>query len=492
MTPQSASTAYELSDPPARSQHARRTSTVPTSADEDRNNICALSKEAVLAPRNPRSDALAQQLSLQRAFGQPNGGRDEMPMLLLEGIHDRSIDLFSEAGLTNISRLKEALEGDALEKQISKISLLGIRSRTQLAAHAIAAADELLAIGCFSVGTNQVDLEAARLRGVPVFNAPFSNTRSVAELVIGEIVMLVRQVFGRSMAAHSGKWQKSATGSHEVRGKTLGIVGYGNIGSQLSHLAEAMGMKVIYFDIVDKLALGNAERTGSLVELLERSDIVSLHVPETHATSHMIGKRELAAMRNGACLINNCRGTVVDLESLAEELRCGRLAGAAVDVFPVEPSSSSDALITPLRGLANVILTPHIGGSTEEAQERIGEEVACKLIEFTRLGSTAGAVNFPELQLPRRSAGVRFTQVGRDVRDIGAGLIEIFSRHNVAIDAFHQATDGEISYAAIDVQGLGARAAVIHRELNRLDGSIRTRMICLNPSYYDEAHNRLG
>ena len=287
------------------------------------------------------------------------------------------------AGYSSIERVPKALEGAALAEAVKGVHLIGIRSRTQVTAEVLEAADRLIAIGCFNVGVNQVDLDAAGRIGVPVFNAPFSNTRSVAELVIGEIVMLLRRVAPRSVGAHAGRWDKSASDSHEVRGKILGIVGYGNIGSQLSYLAEAMGMRVIFYDHTDKLRHGNTEPTASLRELLAQSDIVSLHVPETSATHGMIGSGEIAMMKSGAYLINNSRGTVVDLDALAAALREGRLRGAAIDVFPVEPGSNAERFVSPLQGLENVILTPHIGGSTEEAQERIGEEVARKLIEYS-------------------------------------------------------------------------------------------------------------
>jgi len=266
------------------------------------------------------------------------------------------------------------------------VHLIGIRSRTRLSEEVLSGADSLIAVGCFSVGTNQVDLTAARKKGIPVFNAPFSNTRSVAELTIAEVVMLLRGVFGKSQSAHRGGWDKSAQGCHEVRGKTLGIVGYGNIGSQLAVLAEAMGMHVLYHDRTDKLRHGNVESVASLDELLTKSDVVTLHVPETAETQDMIGEREIRRMRQGACLINNSRGTVIDLEALARALRDKHLAGAAIDVFPSEPSATTDKFVTPLQGLDNVILTPHIGGSTEEAQERIGAEVARKFVDYTDNG----------------------------------------------------------------------------------------------------------
>jgi D-3-phosphoglycerate dehydrogenase len=314
--------------------------------------------------------------------------RDKIRVLLLEGVNQSGVDLITESGYTNVTLLPKALDGEALREAVRGVHLIGIRSRTQLTDAVLDAADRLLAIGCFSVGTNQVDIDSARRRGIPVFNAPFSNTRSVAELVIGEIVMLLRRIFAKSVAAHAGRWDKSSAASYEVRGKTLGIVGYGNIGSQLSNLAEAMGMRVIFFDLTDKLRHGNTEPVESLMDLLAMSHIVSLHVPETPRTHRMIGETEIRAMRKGAILINNSRGTVVDLDALAAALRDGHIGGAAVDVFPVEPSSNAEAFVTPLQGLDNMILTPHVGGSTEEAQERIGAEVARKLIEYSDVGST--------------------------------------------------------------------------------------------------------
>ena len=321
--------------------------------------------------------------------------KDKIRVLLLEGVNDSAVQLIETAGYSSMTRLSKALEGDALKEAIKGVHLLGIRSRTQITPDVLEAADRLIAIGCFSVGTNQVDVDAARRSGIPVFNAPFSNTRSVAELVIGEIVILLRRIVARSNAAHQGRWDKSANDSYEVRGKTLGIIGYGNIGSQLSNLAEALGMKVIFYDHTDRLRHGNTEPVASLHELLAQSDVVSLHVPETAATAGMIGREEIAAIKPGAYFINNSRGTVVDLEALADALREGRLRGAAVDVFPVEPRSNADRFVSPLQGLENVILTPHIGGSTEEAQERIGAEVARKLVDYSDSGSTMGAVNFP-------------------------------------------------------------------------------------------------
>ncbi|WP_291829434.1 phosphoglycerate dehydrogenase [Bosea sp. (in: a-proteobacteria)] len=403
--------------------------------------------------------------------------KDRIKVLLLEGINDSAADLLVNAGYTNMTRLPKALDQDALLKALEGVHVLGIRSRTQLTDAIFARADRLFAVGCFSVGINQVDLEAARSRGVPVFNAPFSNTRSVAELTIGEIVMLLRKITDRSISAHGGGWDKSAEGSFEVRGKVLGIVGYGNIGSQLSTLAEAMGMRVIYYDQTDRLRHGNTEPVDSLHELLGSADIVSLHVPETPQTAGMIGAEQIAAMNPGSYLINNSRGTVVDLDALAAALKSGHLAGAAVDVFPVEPASNSDRFVSPLQGLPNVILTPHVGGSTEEAQERIGAEVARKLIDYSDVGSTVGAVNFPQVQLAARAVGTRFIHVQRNVPGMLRRLNDVFAARNVNIAAQNYQTDGEIGYVVMEAESIGADARDILREIRALDGTIRARLL---------------
>ncbi len=403
--------------------------------------------------------------------------KDRIRVLLLEGINDSAVAILQNAGYTNLTRLPKALDEGQLVEAIAKTHVLGIRSRTQLTGTALAAAQRLFAVGCFSVGTNQVDLDAARLRGIPVFNAPFSNTRSVAELTIGEIVMLLRRIPDRSRSAHQGGWDKSANGSFEVRGKTLGIVGYGNIGSQLSNIAEAMGMRVIYYDHTDRLRHGNTEPVDSLGALLAGSDVVSLHVPETSATHGMIGAAQIALMKPGAYLINNSRGTVVDLEALAAALKSGHLAGAAVDVFPKEPASNNDRFVSPLQGLANVILTPHIGGSTEEAQERIGAEVARKLVDYSDVGSTVGAVNFPQVQLPARPTGTRFIHVQRNVPGMLRRLNDVFASRDLNIAAQNYQTDGEIGYVVMEADPVGEVAREILEEIRGLDGTIRARLL---------------
>jgi D-3-phosphoglycerate dehydrogenase / 2-oxoglutarate reductase len=403
--------------------------------------------------------------------------KDKIRILLLENISETAVNAMRSAGYTNIRHLPKALDGDALKEAIRGVHLLGIRSRTQVAAEIVEEADRLIAIGCFSVGTNQVDADAARHAGIPVFNAPFSNTRSVAELVIGEIIMLLRRIPARSVGAHEGRWDKSADRSFEVRGKTLGIIGYGNIGSQLSNLAEAFGMKVIYYDHTDKLRHGNTEPVETLQELLAQSDVVSLHVPETPATQGMISRDEIAAMKRGAYLINNSRGTVVDLDALAEALRENRLAGAAVDVFPIEPGSAAERFASPLQGLDNVILTPHIGGSTEEAQERIGSEVARKLVDYSDTGATMGAVNFPQVQLPARPMGTRFIQVQRNLPGMLGQLNGVLARHSVNIAAQYYEAQGDIGYIVLDADASTADSRKVLADIRELEGTIRARLL---------------
>ena len=403
--------------------------------------------------------------------------KDKIRVLLLENVNDSAVRLFEANGYSEVERLKKALDTDELKRRLAGVHMLGIRSRTQLTADVLEAADRLIAVGCFSVGTNQVELDAARRVGIPVFNAPFSNTRSVAELTIAEIVMLFRKIFPRSVSAHDGGWDKSADGSREVRGKTLGIVGYGNIGSQLSNLAEAMGMRVIFFDQTDKLRHGNTEPVETLDELLAASDVVSLHVPETPATANMIGERELRQMREGACLINNSRGTVVDLDELAAALRGGHLAGAAVDVFPVEPASNADRFVSPLQGLSNVILTPHVGGSTEEAQDRIGGEVARKLIDYSDVGSTFGAVNFPQVQLPARPTGTRFIHVHRNVPGVLRQVNDAVARHGINILAQYLQTDPEVGYVVLETDVVGGEGEALLADLRDVEGTIRVRVL---------------
>ena len=403
--------------------------------------------------------------------------KNQIRWLLLEGISPTARAVLEKHGYTNVEVLSGALEKDALIDKLQGVQMLGIRSRTQVTEEVLEAAKSLVAVGCFSVGTNQVDLKGALTRGIPVFNAPFSNTRSVAELTVAEIVMLMRGVFPKSTAAHEGRWMKSAAGSHEVRGKTLGIVGYGNIGTQLSNLAEAMGLRVIYFDLVDKLQHGNVMPSESLDGLLAESDVVSLHVPDTPETRDMFGADQISKMKKGAFLINNARGKVIDIDALAEALKSGHLAGAAIDVFPVEPKSNKDEFVSPLRGLDNVILTPHIGGSTEEAQDRIGEEVSKRLVEYSDVGSTIGAVNFPSVQLTKGTDATRFIQVHHNAPGAMRTLNDLFSRYDLNIFAQHMQSVKDVGYVVLDVDTPVEDPVKILEEIRELPNTIRARLL---------------
>ena len=371
-------------------------------------------------------------------------------VLLLENIHPSAKEAF-EADGCEVQALKHALKPDDLKEALRGVHLLGIRSKTNVTDEVIQGAKELLSVGCFCIGTNQVRLATANARGVPVFNAPFSNTRSVAELIIAEIVMLTRQLSDRVREMHLGTWKKIATGSHEVRGKTLGIVGYGHIGSQVGLLAESMGMRVAFYDVASKLPLGNTRAAASLKELLGESDFVTLHVPATPQTQWMINAEAIAAMKPGACLLNASRGTVVDIGALAAALKSGQIGGAAVDVFPEEPESNSDGFKTDLQNLPNVILTPHIGGSTEEAQAAIGKEVSTSLIKFLRGGSTAGSVNFPQVELAPNPGTHRILNVHRNVPGVLRDINRIVSDLNANIHAQVLATDATIGYLVMDL-----------------------------------------
>jgi D-3-phosphoglycerate dehydrogenase len=403
--------------------------------------------------------------------------KDKIRVLLLEGVHDSAVASFAAAGYLSVTRLPKALDKAALIEAIKGVHIIGIRSRTQLTEEIFAAADRLLAVGCFCIGTNQVDLNAAARRGIAVFNAPFSNTRSVAELSIGEIVMLMRGIFPKSTAAHTGEWVKSAANSWEVRGKTLGIVGYGSIGSQLSVLAEAMGMRVLYYDTMTKLPHGNASQIENMNDMLGQADVVTLHVPETPETANMFGAPQFAAMKQGSFLLNNARGTVVDIDALAAALKSGHLLGAAIDVFPKEPAANGEKFISPLQGFENVILSPHIGGSTAEAQERIGVEVARKLTDYSDTGTTIGAVNFPQAQLPARPMGTRFIHVHENTPGILAQIIGVFSRRAINIASSYLQTDGTTGYVVVDTDGAAELSDEILDELRGLPGTLRARLL---------------
>jgi D-3-phosphoglycerate dehydrogenase len=405
-------------------------------------------------------------------------GKDKIKVLLLEGIDQSAVDAFRTDGYTNIERHQSALAADELKTRVRDAHVIGIRSRTKLSGDVLAAAGRLIVIGCFCIGTDQVDTDAAEARGVPVFNAPFSNTRSVAELVIGEIVMLCRGVPERNAAAHRGLWLKSTAGAIEIRGKCLGIVGYGHIGTQVGVLAEALGMQVIYHDIETKLGLGNARAAASLRELLERADVVTLHVPDTADTVGLIGVDELAHMRRGARIINASRGSVVDLKALAESLRAAHIAGAAIDVFPREPQSNDEPFESPLRGLDNVILTPHIAGSTIEAQTSIGVEVADKLIKYSNNGSTLTAVNFPEVALPEHRGKHRILHIHRNQPGVLARINGILGDSKVNVSSEYLETTRSVGYAVIDVDGADRPLSLaLRKELDAVEGTIRTRIL---------------
>ena len=403
--------------------------------------------------------------------------KDKIKVLLLENVHANAVDLFQRQGYAHVEHVKEALDDDELIAKVADAHMVGIRSRTQITDRILGAAEKLMAIGCFCIGTNQVDTAAAKMRGIPVFNAPYSNTRSVAELVLAEAIMLLRGIPEKSWSTHEGGWMKTAVDSYEMRGKTLGIVGYGHIGTQLSVMAEAMGMRVMFYDIVEKLALGNATAVRDLGELLGESDVVSLHVPATELTAGMIGDAELRAMKKGAHLINASRGNVVDIEALAKCLRDGHLAGAAIDVFPKEPASPDEVFESPLRGIRNVILTPHVGGSTMEAQANIGIEVADKLIKYSDNGSTLGAVNFVEVALPPQQNAIRFMHIHRDVPGVLSKINSVFSSRDINIAGQYLRADGEIGYVVTDVLGDLDVGMGIRRDLETIDGTIRTRFL---------------
>ena len=396
-------------------------------------------------------------------------------VLLLEGIHEAAVELFKNAGYPDVERLTGSLAGDDLCRAIADVDYIGIRSRTQLTANVLEAARELKAIGCFCIGTDQVDIEAARRMGVPVFNAPFSNTRSVAELALADIILLMRGIPEKSARARRGEWAKTAVDAHEVRGKRLGIVGYGRIGSQLGILAEGLGMKVFYYDIEHKLPLGNAAPVNTFEELLSEVDIVSLHIPETPATQNMLDAEAIRSMRPGALLINAARGTVVDVDALADALESGHVGGAAVDVFPVEPKSNKESFESPLRRFDNVILTPHIGGATEEAQYNIAREVVSKLVKYSDNGSTVTAVNFPQVSIPDHENRRRILHIHRNEPGVMEQINHVFSRHGVNVAAQYLETQGDVGYVVMDIEL--DDAGPLMSELEAIPATIRARLL---------------
>lgn len=403
--------------------------------------------------------------------------KDKIRVVLLEGVHPKAADFFKASGYTNLETRKEALEPEELKTVLADAHMVGIRSRTHLTADILAAAPKLMAIGCFCIGTNQVDLVTAEKSGIPVFNAPFSSTRSVAELTLSAVISLLRGVPQKNTNTHNGVWKKSATGSNEVRGKTLGIVGYGNIGTQVGVLASAFGMHVVFYDIAKKLPIGTATSVRSLEELLAQSDVVTLHVPATTRTKNMINADTLSKMKPGSALINYARGSVVDIDALTKALDSGHLRGAAIDVFPTEPASNTDPFTSPLTAYPQVLLTPHVGGSTEEAQEGIGLEVAEKLTWYSDNGSTAGAVNFPTVTLPEAPSTHRIINIHGNTPGTLSKINAVFSEAGVNIAAQFLQTSPHIGYVVTDIETTLEQAQELKDLVQNVEGSIRTRVL---------------
>ena len=401
--------------------------------------------------------------------------KSKLKVLLLEGIHPSAERIFRDAGYENIETVKTALTGDELKAKLEGVHFLGIRSRTTLTRDIFEAADKLVAVGCYCIGTNQVDLAAATEHGVVVFNAPYSNTRSVAELVLAEAILLLRGIPEKNAQAHRGGWAKTASDSFEIRGKTLGIVGYGSIGSQLSVLAESLGMRVIFYDVVSKLPLGNASQIPSLEGLLGQADIVTLHVPDLPSTRNLMDQERISQMKPKSILINASRGTVVDIDALTKALEEKHLLGTAIDVFPVEPKSNHDEFISPLRGFDNAILTPHIGGSTQEAQENIGVEVAEKLVRYSDNGSTLTSVNFPEVALPPHPNHHRLLHVHENRPGVLSAINSVFAENHINIGSQFLQTSDKIGYVVIDVDRDYSDVAL--EKLSEIEGTIRCRVL---------------
>jgi len=401
--------------------------------------------------------------------------KSKIKFLLLEGVHPSARATLQQSGYSNIEEHKKALPLEELKVAIANTHFVGIRSRTQLTQEVFDAAKKLVAVGCFCIGSNQVELDAATRRGITVFNAPFSNTRSVAELVLAEAILLLRGVPSKNAAAHRGEWQKTAANAFEIRGKKLGIIGYGNIGMQLGVIAEGLGMQVQFYDTSNKLPLGNARQVPSLNQLLAGSDVVSLHVPESPATQNLIGAAQLAQMPAGSILINASRGTVVDIDALADALQSGALAGAGIDVFPVEPRSNDDEFMSPLRRFDNTFLTPHIGGSTIEAQENIGMEVAEKLARYSDTGTTTSSLNFPEVALPEHAGSHRLLHIHRNVPGVLSAINSVFSENRINVSAQFLQTNDQVGYVVIDIDAEYSDMAL--KKLATIDGTIRSRVL---------------
>ena len=401
--------------------------------------------------------------------------KSKIRFLLLEGVHQNAIDTLNAAGYTNIEYITGALPEAELKEKIADAHFVGIRSRTQLTEDVFECAKKLIAVGCFCIGTNQVDLNAARERGIAVFNAPYSNTRSVAELVLAQAIMLMRGIPERNAASHRGGWMKSATDSYEIRGKKLGIIGYGSIGMQFSVLAEALGMDVFYYDVVTKLPLGNATQVATLNELLAMADVVSLHVPELPSTEWMIGEQEIRTMKKGSILMNAARGTVVVIEALAAAIKDGHLLGAAIDVFPTEPRSNGEEFESPLRGFDNVILTPHIGGSTQEAQANIGLEVAEKLVKYSDNGTSVSSVNFPEMSLPSHPGKHRILHIHQNIPGVMGAINKVFADNKINVSGQFLRTDESVGYVVIDIDAAHSELAL--SKLQEVEGTMRCRIL---------------
>ena len=401
--------------------------------------------------------------------------KEKINILFLENISDKAVQHFKQQGYTNVKKIAGALSEEELIAAVKDVHLLGIRSKSQITEKVLAAATKLQAIGCFCIGVNQVNLKAATKKGVVVFNAPYSNTRSVAELVIGASIILIRRILDKNIAAHKGIWMKDAKGSFELRGKTLGLIGYGNIGSQVSVLAESLGMKVKFYDVETKLPLGNATSCKSLKELVSSSDIVSLHVPETVQTKNLINKTNLKYFKKGGILINYARGEVVDLDALSKSLKEEQLSGAAIDVYPWEPEKNGDAFTTPLQGLSNVLLTPHIGGSTEEAQQNIGEDVSVKLFQYLERGITNGSHTVPAIGLPPIETAHRILHIHNNVPGVLSAINTTLSKHKINIVGQYLKTNESIGYVVLDVdKKLSKKAVELLREVKE---TIKVRML---------------
>ena len=401
--------------------------------------------------------------------------KEKINILLLENISQSADKIFNKNGYSNVQRINGALSEDELIKAIKDVHLLGIRSKTHISQNVLKAAKKLQAIGCFCIGVNQVDLKAATLAGIAVFNAPYSNTRSVAELVIGAAIMLIRRMTDKNKAAHEGLWLKEAKGSYELRGKTLGIIGYGNIGSQLSVMAESLGLKVIFYDIETKMPLGNASGVRSVNELVSQSDVISLHVPENATTNNLINMELLRAFKPGSVLINYARGHVVDLEALKESIERGHISGAAIDVFPVEPEKNGDKFETPLQNLSNVLLSPHVGGSTEEAQENIGEDVSNKLFLYLEKGVSNGSHSVPPLALPLQEGTHRILHIHNNVPGVLSAINSQLSQNDINIVGQYLKTNDDIGYVVLDVnKELSAHATELLKEVK---GTIKVRLL---------------